>query len=203
MIRSGNRQESCWLPLGMCAACDGDERNFIAQGVSFFPPGHPINLDPTPPGAELGPAACKPPARGRPRAAYPLALAGTTAKSRLVLATQSHALKLKRVARRQPWPRLFRDCRRQPGNEPLCNPTLGSCVYIDPWKQLSPLAHLSHLEYPPNMPFLSPCALAARLPAASLPSKENKALKLRNLEEKLEGKGGGSPCKRALTCAQK
>ena len=149
MLCSGESQEYCWLPPGMCAVCDRDEqmteKPFIAQGVSFFPPaGHPVSLETTLPGAELGPAACKPPVLRRPWAAYPLVLPGTTAKRRLVSAAQGHALKLKHAARRQLWPPLFRECRRQPGNEPLCNPSSGSCVYIDPWKQLSSLAHPSH-----------------------------------------------------------
>lgn len=146
MLCSGDSQEYHWLPLGMCTLCDGDERNFLwsrGSPSSCPVPGHPINLEITPPGTELGPAACNPPALQQPWAAYPLEPAETTAKPRLVPVAQGHALKLKRVARRRLWPRLFRECRRQPRNEPLCNPTSGTCVYIDPWKQLSSLAHPS------------------------------------------------------------
>lgn len=50
----------------------------------------------------------------------------------------------KAAAWRQLWLLMSRECHRQPGNERLCNPTSGSCIYIDPWKQFSFLAHHSH-----------------------------------------------------------
>lgn len=75
--------EHCWLPLGLCAVCSGDEqmleKSFISPLVSFFPPpGHPVSLETTLPCAELG-YQCANPCTVVALGSSSSVLAGTTA----------------------------------------------------------------------------------------------------------------------------
>lgn len=139
--------EHCWLPLGLCAVCSGDEQmleeSFISPLVSFFPPpGHPVSLETTLPCAELGYQCANPPSLWWLWAAPPLCLQGPQ-PTPSCLGCSRPCSENKAASWRQLWLLMFRECHRQPGNEPQCNPTSGSCIYIDPWKQFPSLAHHS------------------------------------------------------------
>jgi len=97
--KAGRSAGSLW---GRVLRVMGMRQTFYLPGRLFLPaPGHPVTLEAASPGAELGPAACKPPAARPTPAASPPALAGPTAKPRLVSASQGHAPKPKRAARRE------------------------------------------------------------------------------------------------------
>lgn len=140
--------ERGWLPLGLCAVYDGDEqmleKSFIALLVTFFPP-VPLTLSTLKlhgPVQIRGQQCAKLPHCGDPGQ---LILCACRDHSQTPSCGCSRPRsENKAVAWRQFWLLMCRECHRQPGNEPPCNPTSGSCVYIDPWKQFSSLAHHSH-----------------------------------------------------------
>lgn len=117
--------------------------SFPYLSPSSPPPGHPVSLETTLTCADLRPAMCKTPHGGDSEQLI-LCACRDHSQTPSCLGCSRPCSENKAAAWRQFWLLMFRECHRQPGNEPLCNPTSGSCIYIDPWKQFSSLAHHSH-----------------------------------------------------------